>query len=114
MVTITTTDKSVKIETPNFTWIVKKSKVRGQSPFPKGTMLFTEVGNLNIFFNDVTADGETFDSAEELQNWVEENFRDGGGTGEGVWYGSEEQYDGLPDDKLTNGVQHFIESEDVG
>lgn len=83
MITITTTEKSVKIQTANFTWEIVKSHVKGQVPYNGGTHIITEMGRVVIPFHNVTADGQTFTSAEQLQAWVQANCFKAGGTGPG-------------------------------
>lgn len=83
MITITTTEKSVKIETADYTWDIVKSRIKGQIPFAGGTTIVTEMGQVALFFDKVTADGETFENAAELQAWIAENCFKAGGTGPG-------------------------------
>ncbi len=50
-----------------------------------GSVLYGDGVSISIRYQECTADNETFESAEELHDWVSANlFRDGGGTGEGV------------------------------
>lgn len=81
MITITTTEKAVKIQTANFTWDIAKGRVKGQIPFTGGTTIVTEMGQVAIPFDGVIADGQTFTSAEEIQEWVQTNCFKAGGTG---------------------------------
>lgn len=81
MITITTTEKAVKIQTANFTWDIAKGRVKGQIPFTGGTTIVTEMGQVAIPFDGVTADGQAFTSAEEIQEWVQTNCFKAGGTG---------------------------------
>ncbi|WP_262246944.1 phage upper tail fiber protein [Parapedobacter soli] len=85
MITITTTAKTVTIETETFKWNIVKSRIKGQIPFASGTRLVTEMGEIAFRYNEVTGNGEAFGSAEDLQNWIETNcFSVGGGSGAGL------------------------------
>lgn len=80
MVTITTAAKSVTITTPDFTWNIVKLRIKGQTPIPFGTRLVTEMGEFAMRFDEVTGNGSTFTSAEDLQGWIVANcFSLGGG-----------------------------------
>jgi|GEM_PF-5713414 len=85
MIKITTTAKTVTVETESFKWNIVKSRIKGQIPYASGTRLLTEMGEVTLPFNEVQGNGDAFGDAEELQAWVEANcFSQGGGTGEGV------------------------------
>lgn len=83
MITITTTEKSVKIQTADYTWDIVKSRIKGQIPYSGGTHIVTDMGQVAIPFDGVTADGQTFTTAEQLQDWVQDNCFKAGGTGPG-------------------------------
>ena len=84
-ITITTTAKSVTVESSGINWGCVKSRMIGRIPYHRGIILRSDMGSIDLPYDEVLANGEiTFSSAEELQEWVESNCFNAGSSSPGT------------------------------